>query len=516
MLKITLIQGNVADVLKTLPDESVDCIITSPPYWGLRDYGKEAEVIWDGEPNCEHDFLLERKKDSMDRDIGGMGSIGQPRVWEKRIREEGFCIKCGAWKGQLGLEPTPELYIKHMLQITGELKRVLKKTGTFWLNIGDTYCGSMGKGKYDFPSKCLAMIPERLALEMIEQGWILRNKIIWYKPNHLPSSAKDRFTNTWEYVFLFSKSKKYYFDLDAVREPLKISTIKRVEQWIRNDEDNKDFSKLKQSAGNPNPKFILQRFVHKFKTKTSEQIVWAGLSRNKEGFVVFRPNLPSPRELVDYLRKWKGNHTFKEIAEATGLKENSVSHWFTYPESSHGFSYPSKENWLILKKILGFDDTYDEAMLKEDIKPSYIPCNILGKNPGDLWEIPTQPFPEAHFAVYPEKLVERAIKAGCPKEVCKKCGKPKERITNLTHEHITIGWKNPCNCNAEFEPGTVLDPFAGSGTTGLVAIKERVNCIMVEIKPEYCEMIERRLNLKGLQKLGTINYEFIPFEKFTG
>ena len=147
------------------------------------------------------------------------------------------CLKCQAWKGQLGLEPTPELYIEHMTEIFNGVKRVLKKGGTLWLNIGDTYGGSGGaggdynkgglregqpqfkQGKTKLQPKCLCMIPERLAWSLIQDEWILRNKIVWYKPNAMPSSVTDRFSNRWEYLFMFSKSQRYYFDLDAVREP---------------------------------------------------------------------------------------------------------------------------------------------------------------------------------------------------------------------------------------------------------------------------------------------------------
>ena len=131
-----IIQGDTLAVLKTFPDESVDCIITSPPYWGLRDYGEETKTIWNGDKNCEHQWQLKKKKDPMDR--GGTGTHDAPRdrknvkhgqKWEMKGFESGFCQKCGAWYGQLGLEPTIESYLEHLLQITAELKRVLKKSG---------------------------------------------------------------------------------------------------------------------------------------------------------------------------------------------------------------------------------------------------------------------------------------------------------------------------------------------------------------------------------------------------
>lgn len=166
--------GNALDVLKTFPDESVDMVITSPPYWALRDYGAE---------------------------------------------------------GQLGLESTFQEYINKLCDIFDEVKRVLKKSGSCWVNLGDTYSGS-GKGvggikertkeswvfdkkpttEEQLPSKSLLQIPSRFAIEMCNRGWILRNEIIWHKPNALPQSVRDRFTVDYEKLFFFVKSKKYYFE----------------------------------------------------------------------------------------------------------------------------------------------------------------------------------------------------------------------------------------------------------------------------------------------------------------
>ncbi len=227
-----IIQGDAREVLETFSAESVDMCITSPPYWGLRDYDVN-ELIWGSEKDCKHK---------------GYGNF-----------KRGFCRKCGAWKGQLGLEPTFDLYIKHLCDIFDGVKRVLKKTGTCWVNIGDSYLGSnqgygttkrntntgfqdVRKGyfaaskqktplsNYKLKAKCLAMVPFRFALEMVNRGWILRNVIIWHKPNCMPCSVKDRFTIDFEYLFFFSKSKKYYFKQQ--REPHKKESIERTKhKW---------------------------------------------------------------------------------------------------------------------------------------------------------------------------------------------------------------------------------------------------------------------------------------------
>jgi len=353
-------QGDALSVLQTFPDNSIDMCMTSPPYWGLRDYG--VEQIFGGDKDCEHEWGNPEKVGLVNENRQGLstGSVGG--IKELHGKKEGqamTCSKCNAWKGQLGLEPTPEMYIQHMTEIFSEVKRVLKKTGTLWVVIGDTYWGGgnaqghtentvqfgtvktlehgavskpVARGT-QFQSKCLCMIPERLAWSMIQDGWILRNKNIWYKHNGMPSSVQDRFSNKYEFVYMFSQSKKYYFDLDAVREPHLTA-------------------------------------------------------------------LHSPGNIAGENERISGS----------------------------GGEYESR--------LWGIDS---------------------GKNPGDVFEINTQPFPEAHFAVYPVKLCEKPIKAGCPKG------------------------------------GIVLDPFSGAGTTCYTAAKLGRDFIGIEISDKYKAMSENRI-----------------------
>lgn len=189
---------NALTALKRLPDNSIDCVVTSPPYWALRDYGVKATRWPDG------------------------------------------------MTAQLGLEPSLHNYIKHLCDIFDEVRRILKDTGTCWVNIADTYAAAGGATRPDpkvsskaaFPatknraasrnsaatddgirSTCLCMIPSRFAIEMVRRGWILRNDIVWHKPNRMPTSVKNRLGCSWEHVFLFAKKNGYYFDLDAIRVP---------------------------------------------------------------------------------------------------------------------------------------------------------------------------------------------------------------------------------------------------------------------------------------------------------
>lgn len=216
-IKNTILCGDSLVELKKIPNESIDAIITSPPYYGLRDYGT---ALWEGgDEKCRH-FVVALSSGMPYKDI---------------------CGKCGAKRidQQLGLEKTFEEYLNKMLLITAELKRVLKKTGTLWWNHGDSYngtkVGNTTNGVYadhedngkvyaktdsfkkqkqkQIPEKCLMLQAHRLAIRMIdEQDWILRNTIIWHKPNAMPSSVKDRFTVDYEPIFFFSKSKKYWFE----------------------------------------------------------------------------------------------------------------------------------------------------------------------------------------------------------------------------------------------------------------------------------------------------------------
>jgi site-specific DNA-methyltransferase (adenine-specific) len=256
----TILLGDALKVLQKLPRESINMVITSPPYWALRDYGSSAECVWDGKKDCRHDWASNKF-----RLHSGRGNCQKNAKYseQKNIPDKIFihniCSKCGAWRGQLGLEPTFELYIKHLCDVFEEVKRVLTKDGTCWVNLGDTFSGSgngtndyrteasksisgkrfdynmmfQGKQKREFqllPSKSLCLIPFRFAIEMQKRGWIIRNVIIWHKPNCMPTSVKDRFTVDFEYLFFFVKNKRYYFEQQ--REPHKLESIKRTKyKW---------------------------------------------------------------------------------------------------------------------------------------------------------------------------------------------------------------------------------------------------------------------------------------------
>jgi DNA modification methylase len=235
MSKAKIIVGDVRTAMQSIPDQSVQTCITSPPYWGLRDYGTGTWL--GGDESCSH------KRDSKysDKTITGhknpaIGGVGDAIY-------KSICERCGATRedDQLGLEESPQQYVDQMVEVFREVWRVLKDDGTLWLNIGDSYAGS-GKGpagnlgathnerhmehKHSaivpdgLKPKDLVGIPWRLAFALQADGWYLRQDIIWHKPNPMPESVTDRCTKSHEYVFLLTKSRHYFYDHEAIKEPV--------------------------------------------------------------------------------------------------------------------------------------------------------------------------------------------------------------------------------------------------------------------------------------------------------
>jgi DNA modification methylase len=298
--QVTLLLGDAFDTLRQLPDRSVDCVVSSPPYFGLRDYGVT---------------------------------------------------------GQYGLEASPAQYVATMTRVFAEVRRVLADDGTLWLVIGDSYSvrwgSKRGAGRrglnrddaarersgaipHDIPEKNLLGMPWRVAFSLQDDGWYLRNEIIWAKPNGMPESVRDRLSSRHEQIFLFAKSPRYWFDLDPIREPHSDASLRRSRR-------------------------------NRFAT-----------DRSQDG--VGSPNTLDPTKA----------------------------------------------------------------------------CHPAGRNPGDVWSIPTQPFPAAHFAVFPLALPTRCIRAGC---------RP---------------------------GGVVLDPFSGAGTTGVAARQLDRPYIGIDLQSAYHDIAVRR------------------------
>ena len=209
-----VIQGHALEVLKQFPAESIDCAFTSPPYFWKREYG--TVTIWDSDPTCEHDFSIKTfSKYATKFSREGNTDPKNKKANTTKPVESFFCSKCGSWLGELGQEPTIELYVKHLCDIFDEVKRVLTKYGSLYVNITDSYL-----------KKGLLLIPEQFLLEMNRRGWILCTKIIWQKDNCMPEPTKTRPTVNYELIFFFAKNGKYYFEQQF--EPFAPATLKRA------------------------------------------------------------------------------------------------------------------------------------------------------------------------------------------------------------------------------------------------------------------------------------------------
>lgn len=444
-MKDCILHGNNIETLKTIPDESVDCCITSPPYYGLRDYGTGEWI--GGDPNCPHRRMSKfyEKTTTGHKQEELIGNVGDA-IYKT------VCPLCGAIREdkQIGLEETPEEYIDKLVSVFREVKRILKPEGTLWVNIGDSYNGnktgntevnkhkgavtdSFKKKLWD-GAKCkdLIGIPWLLAFALRNDGWYLRQDIIWHKPNPMPESVKDRCTKSHEYIFLLSKSPKYYFDYEAIQEEATYKDGLRVGE---SDYSNSKYLDAKQ-----------------------ESSVRQGMNKERgENIVALRKNLPEQLPFVNFMR----SRTTVDIIEAnSSIKRSTIEHWFRTDKS--GFSFPSVEDWNEIKWLV---DDFSQEFADIDFKLTDVTyeTDAIGKNSNgtrnkrDVWSVIPSHYKEAHFATFPEELVTPMILAGCPKD------------------------------------GVVLDPFMGSGTTGAVAILNKRHYIGCELNKEYIEMANKRI-----------------------
>lgn len=423
-----ILTGDCLEILPTLDAESVQCCVTSPPYWNLRDYGVS---------------------------------------------------------GQIGLEATPGEYIEKMVEVFSGVRRVLREDGTLWINLGDSY--SAGTRDYNsfrrdrahvcvtkilpagFAPKNLLMMPFRVAMALQDDGWYLRSVCPWIKRNCMPESCNDRPTTAIEYVFLLSKSARYYYDAEAVKIQASADTHAR---YARGRSDHH-----KWADGGPGGQSIAQSFDHMKAPGVHPKTVPAG-----QGI--------------------KSNVSYEAaLKDVVGSRARRNSDWFF--------------------------ESFQGLLQDEDGDPLAFIVNSRG-------------FKGAHFATFPEKLVEPCIKAGTSeKGCCPECGAPWERQTAASdryaavlgrgyHDHsadlqkgmqsvrgsnvqnkmrdagipaaeyITTGWAPTCSHNLEPVPCTILDPFSGAGTTGNVAERLGRKYIGIELNPAYSEMADRRIDAARL------------------
>lgn len=461
--------GNCLDVLRTLPSESVDVCVTSPPYWALRNYGTDP-VVWGGKEDCNH--VWEEHIESARGGGNPNANVSANKDTDSNNRGHStssfYCKNCGAWKGQLGLEPSPLEYISHLTFIFDEVYRVLKPTGACWVNLGDTYAtvsGSEFKGDLKavekvresmdgvndlrknldrtiFPQKSLCQIPSRFSIAMTDRGWILRNRIIWHRDNAMPSSIKDRFTVDYEEFFFFTKNPKYYFKQQF--EP--VASVQSVRKGA----------------------FRFPLNSSKWGDDEIEASVRQGMNRSRgTNIIEKRYSLPEKTMFVEFMKK--GPRPMA-LVEGTNISMTTAEHWF---RSDDWFSYPSAEDWKTVRSKVDDGSAIFKAIDSGLTEITYESDDILKNSDGlhrnarCVWNIPTSPSDVPHCAMYPLGLIERPIDACCP-----------------------VG-------------GTVLDPFCGSGTTLEYCFNHDIDAIGIEINPEYEGMIKKRAKV-GQKRI----YEF--------
>lgn len=303
MNKIKILQGNCIDKIKELEDNSIDCVVSSPPYFGLRDYGTGK---WEGgKEDCPHKRLTKISKNTS---TGHAGMFKQGHVVGDAIMKD-KCNYCGAIRidKQFGLEKTYQDYLANTVKLFETFKPKLKDTATIWWNVGDSYSsgkrtsttnqslrGDKNYGVTRTPvqngikEKDLLMIPNRVAIALQDEGWYIRSEIIWHKPNPMPESVRDRPTSCHEKIWLITKSKKYYYDANSIREPLASSSITRLNQDIKNQKGSTRGNGGMKSNGN-------MKAVSNMETKNKRN-VWTITTKPFKGshFATFPKDLIEP------------------------------------------------------------------------------------------------------------------------------------------------------------------------------------------------------------------------------
>jgi len=475
-----LIQGHSLDVLRGLPDGSVHTVFTSSPYYSLRAY-PNAETIWDSNNGCLHEWGTSKKtlthkagetnpgKESWFKDQGASEDKGNQ-----------YCQKCGAWQGQLGLEPHYSDFVRHLADIFNEFKRVLSDFGSLWVNLGDSYSGSMNgnnnhqevkknlsnqdsyhdkfdihtSSKTDLLSKSLINIPHRFAVEMTNRGWVHRQTIIWKKNNCMPSSSLDRFTTDFEYIFLFTKGTKtqYYTNEKTLqctrKKPLSLKGIENEDwEWI----ECQHCSGSKELKGKP-----CKRCDGSGKVQRS---LWSSHD------YFFNQQFEPHKEIS--LKRWgKGGENTNNTKYRKDVPDTAVGNLRNGSNPLHSEGRNARTTW---------------EMSFEDYMAWCAELYHINKATSSIWEINTEPFSAAHFACFPRALAKRPIDAGCPEFVCRKCGLPRVKIYRFSGEYEVAGGGR----SKKLVDSTGVSPTS-SLKTSKVKVKEFAGYSDCGCKEYYC------------------------------
>ncbi len=524
------LQGNSRDVLRSLPENYVHCAVTSPPYFNLRKYAGGDTEIWDGDPNCQHEWgdTIPRVGSEYREDRGTYASapVRLANAEVNKATSGNFCIKCGAWRGQLGGEPTPALYLSHLIEIMREVRRVLRSDGVFWLNIGDSCAGGKGRSGGASPERqaerfrdgdslnrsCdqltapkttrtlddraalrasgikpldMVLIPEQLAILARQDGWYVRSIVIWAKGvscsdefngNPMPESV-----NGWRFE----------------RHRIKIGDNGRGRESWRNGSNE-----TPQQDHDKDGNFL-------------NSAVWQdcpGCEKcNPHNGYVLRKGSWRPTDSYEHILMLTKTDSY--YADREAVLEHGV-----YPDGE------SRQGGDSHKSLDAGSRTTEGLHNKEWVGNG-------GRNLRSVWMFPTRSFSGAHFATFPPRLPELCIKSSTSERgVCPQCGSPYARIVDkgltahdgktdcrytdgmtanrlallrqaarergeeYTNLSRTIGWLPTCDCNAgDPIPATVLDPFSGAGTTALVCERLGLNSIGIDTSAEYIALAKSRL-----------------------
>jgi DNA modification methylase len=501
-MTVRILKGDCRDVLLTLPADSVHCVVTSPPYWGLRDYGTGK---WDGgDPACEH------KQDAatLERRFGAKSTL-HGTSHQKSAAIARYQCKCGARRidSQIGLESTYQEYVDQMVAVFREVRRVLRPDGTLWLNLGDSYAattkGAGGNGKQDsnagsimvdrswkisdgLKPKDLCGIPWRVAFALQADGWWLRQDIIWSKTAPKPENIRDRCCKSHEYIFLLTKSPRYYFDSVAIAEPTEDggSRTKRS-VWHVSPEPFSDWVRTSRRVRVPwdEPCDGKKRITSPDCPLHGDQSDWAPMVVGDEHEVdrdarightethraqelsngsdpsVRRPEPATAQRNLDLL---------DQICSVSAIDRNNQTH---RTDLDPGTNRACNVSAQTIGHTPGKSKSLSPSGLVEHNRASNIGPGGLAEHPsaqtdnhneGKSFSCTCEWYIEktektSHFATFPPALIEPCILAGCP------------------------------------QGGTVLDPFGGAGTTGLVADRLGRNAVLIELNPDYAAMAQRRI-----------------------
>jgi DNA modification methylase len=443
---ISILNANALHI--PLRDRSVQCVVTSPPYWGLRDYGTPP-LVWGGDPLCDHDWIANRYYTGQTASVSSSdafidaGEANAERLKKGRWRENNTCSKCDAWLGNLGLEPTPEMFVDHLVMVFREVKRVLRDDGTLWMNLGDSYATAQKGGDKASPGdksytnkgglaipyrqinhglkpKDLVGIPWMVAFALRADGWYLRSDIIWAKPNPMPESVTDRPTKSHEYLFLLTKSPRYFYDAEAIKEP------------------------------------------------ATEKNWTSRYDRAEEG----QKSLPT--EKINGIR----------VRHPAGWKSGNGSHGSIHEDGRDEID-GSKRNRRTVWNIA--TSPYPGAHFATFPPALVEPCILSGTSErgccpecGAPWER----IVEAKRENYQTREDRQVATGGAMS------GGVGKNFTDTTWE--TTGWQPTCDHEAEPIPCTVLDPFAGTATVGKVCGQHRRSFVGLELKFDYIGLANKR------------------------